>query len=309
LNARPLIVAIALSIAGCRQSCPAPPPPPKPSASGAEARAGELVLGGARPVRVHAPPSARGPLPLVIALHGYGDRGESFLDYLGYYELARSEGFLVAAPDGTPDSVGSRFWNAGGACCNFDRVRVDDVAYLGGLIREAGARLRGRLDPKRVYLIGLSNGGFMAYRLACEGAPIAAAVVIAGAAPPADARCAPTGAASLLHVHPDADQVVLYAGGRNLLGRGGEAYPGAVASVRRWARLVGCGADAALAAGGELDLERSIAGAETRALRLPRCPAGVDVELWTVRGGPHVPDFGEAFARASWRWLARHARR
>lgn len=289
-------IALLFTLAcGCKTPAPAGERP-TPAAD-------QAVLGGDRPARLHlATARAR---PLVIALHGYGDRGERFLDYLGYGELARREGFSVIAPDGSPDRGGLRFWNAGDACCNFHGATVDDVAYLGGLIREALRRFPAAIDPRRVVAIGLSNGGFMAYRLACEGVPLAAIVSIAGAAPRDELRCAPSGRVGLLHVHPSSDRTVLYDGGEDLLGLGGKRYPGARASALRWASLLRC--TRRLEPAGELDLVPGLTGAETSVERAA-CPAGVDLRLWTVRGAPHVPDFGPAFARESWAWLAARRR-
>jgi polyhydroxybutyrate depolymerase len=291
----PLIAA--LLVLGCKPSTPSTTI--DHSAAGTAAP-GTVWIGGQRPARLQLP-SGSDARPLVIALHGYGDRGERFLDALGYRELARRERLLVVAPDGTPDPGGLRFWNAGDACCNFHGSSVDDVAYLRGLIRELARRFPARLDLDRVYLIGLSNGGFMAYRLACEGVPLAAIVSIAGAGRRETDRCLPSRKLSLLQVHAPGDPTVLYGGGSDLLGLGGKAYPGARASVLRLARLQGC--TPTLQPGGELDLVGPPA-AETVVEHVP-CPAdrAIDLRLWTVRGAGHVPDFNPAFARESWRWL------
>jgi len=56
-----------------------------------------------------------------------------------------------------------RFWNASEACCNFDNNSVDDVAYLQSLISEIQKSYP--IDPKRVYLIGHSNGDSWLYDL------------------------------------------------------------------------------------------------------------------------------------------------
>ena len=102
---------------------------------------------------------------------------------------ASSAGFLMIAPAGTADSSGSHFWNATDACCNFENSQVDDVAYLDGLITEISAAYN--VDPKRIYVVGHSNGGFMAYRMACAKADrIAAVVSVAGATFATPASCA-----------------------------------------------------------------------------------------------------------------------
>ena len=129
--------------------------------------------------------------PLVILLHGLGGSGAHLFQAGRLGELARAHRLFVVAPDGTPDRARRLFWNAGDACCNFDRLAIDDVARLRALIDEW--RARPGVDPARVYVVGFSNGGFMAHRLACDAADrIAAVASIAGAAPdPAFGAAAP----------------------------------------------------------------------------------------------------------------------
>jgi polyhydroxybutyrate depolymerase len=311
-----LLVAVAVLALGCRSAPPPPPAPapaapreggPPPRADGKPVAAeAPRVLGGARPATVIAPADAQGPLPLVLVLHGYGDTGMSLATHLGYVALARRERVVLVVPDGTPDRRGARFWNATDACCNFERRDVDDVAYLRGLVREAKGAFP--IDPARVYVVGLSNGGFMAHRLACEAADDFAAVLSIAGVPWQDAaRCRPSSPVSVLQVHGDADRIVPYAGGDDLLGRGGPPYPGAVATAARWATLDRCGGPPR-ATDRELDLDHA-PGTETLVQVAPGCPAGVGVELWQMRGAPHVPHFADVFAKLSFAWLEAHPKK
>src|SRR5205814_4362028 len=120
---------------------------------------------------------------------------------------------LVAAPDGLQERSGrgAHFWNDTDACCDFAHTGVDDVAYLDAVI--ADMRARYRVDDARIFLLGYSNGGFMAHRLLCDRAStFAAAASVAGSAWKDPARCRPAAPASLLEVHGDADEMVLYQG-------------------------------------------------------------------------------------------------
>ena len=78
------------------------------------------VFGGARPVTLSVPrgydPSR--PAPLLVLLHGYGNTGQEFERYTGFGPLVDAHGVLVVSPDGTEDSEGNRFWNAGSAGSN-----------------------------------------------------------------------------------------------------------------------------------------------------------------------------------------------
>jgi polyhydroxybutyrate depolymerase len=258
-------------------------------------------FGGNRPARVIAPQGAA--QGVLLALHGYGDTGANFIAALGLPALARRDGLVLVVPDGTPDPRGNRFWDATDACCNFFGRPIDDVAYLRGLLRDVAAAYH--VDARRRYVIGLSNGAFMASRLACEAADdIAAIVAIAGTIWADPGRCRPSSPVSVLQVHGDADHIIHYSGGGQPLGLGKGDYPGAVTTVLRWARLDGCaGTRAPLPPA--LDLDRA-PGAETLVEQVSGCPTGVDVRMLTLHGGPHVPAFTSAFTDEVSAWIAAH---
>src|SRR5215831_11140831 len=136
------------------------------------------------PVADRAPGERR---PLLVFLHGLGGSGAEALADPGLRGLAARGRMFLVAPDGEIDREGRRFWNAGAACCNFDRQPVDDVARLEALID--GWRRRPEIDPARVFVVGFSNGGFMAHLLGCRmNDRLAAVVSLAGAGPaPAEA--------------------------------------------------------------------------------------------------------------------------
>ena len=126
------------------------------------------------------PKSGAQPKQLMVLLHGYGATGQIQDQYFQFTQLANAKTFLLATPDGTSDPTPKQFWNATDACCNFYGSAVDDVKYVTAILDEAA--LKFRVDPKRVYAVGHSNGGFMAHRLACDrAARIAAIVSLAGA--------------------------------------------------------------------------------------------------------------------------------
>jgi len=244
---------------------------------------GSLELGLAdRPAQLVAPSGVTAPAPLLVLLHGYGANARKQDAYLGVTEQAASRGLYVLLPNGTTEPrSGKQFWDATSACCNFTGTPVDDVGYLRDLIDEALAKRP--IDPVRVYVFGHSNGGFMAYRLACDLADkVTAVAVLAGADAPTPGDCAPSRPVSVLHLHGDADPLVKYTGGRFA-----GVYPGAVESVTRWAARDGC--DATPVAGAALDLEGGIDGAETVVTSYEGCDAGTDVQLDTIQGGGHIP--------------------
>jgi polyhydroxybutyrate depolymerase len=203
---------------------------------------------------------------------------------------ADRRGFLYAAPNGTYDSTGNRFWNATPACCNFYGSQVDDELYLVNVIKAVSAKYT--VDAHRVFLIGHSNGAFMAYRMACDHADIVAGVAALNGAMTDDmSTCHPQRPVSVLTIRGTADDAIVNSGG---LFRG-HPYPSTQATVGDWVRLDGCGATADASAP-LVDMDTDIQGPETAISRYPACHDNTKVELWQIQGGSHVPHFTGAFA-------------
>ncbi len=242
--------------------------------------------------------------PLVILLHGYGANGLAQDLYFGIGKEVDRLGFLYAFPDGTNDSKNKRFWNATDVCCDFDKRNINDVAYIDAIIDDMASQYR--VDRRRVYLVGHSNGGFMSHRYACDRAERVAAVVSLAGDNYKDAvsRCKPSQPVALLQVHGTKDDAVPYQGGTEP--GTGRSLPSALDSVSFWANVAGC--DASPVAGvADLDVDVNIAGRETSVTRFSGCKAGGAAELWTIREGGHVPALGRPdWASAVWDWFAAH---
>jgi polyhydroxybutyrate depolymerase len=293
--------------------------PATPTAAAPAAAPKKSLLIKARPYTLHVPKGydQTKPTPFVILLHGYALNGDLENQYLRLGELVDKAGFLYATPDGTSDGGGNHFWNATDACCDFGQTGVDDVAYIGAVMDDVEQRYN--VDAKRVYVIGHSNGAYMANRVACDLSPrVAAFVSLAGAQWNDLSRCKPSEAVSMVEVHGDADPLVPYGGGRltvaflqTLAKQMGlklpnvkmdmQAFPSAETTASDWATLDGC-TGKLTPTGTSLDLDTGLAGAETTVERAQGCK-GSDVELWTIKGGGHAPDFAHppdppAFAEA-----------
>ena len=146
----------------------------------------------------------------------------------------------------------------------------------------------------------------MALRMACEASDLVTSVIsLAGSTFDDDASCAPTtNPVSVLAMHGDADATIGYDGGEIL----SERYPGAIETVERFAAHAGCDTNSAVM-GENLDVVGNIAGAETTVVQIPGCAEGVDVELWTIVDGPHIPGPWVASAQDSMvDWLIEHTR-
>ncbi|MDP1612418.1 MAG: PHB depolymerase family esterase [Sulfuritalea sp.] len=172
--------------------------------------------GRTRKVVVHVPAGldSTQAAPLVLALHGGGGYAEYMADDGRYGLISKSDsaGFVVAFPNGYSKFPRGKFatWNAGGCCGDARDRKVDDVGFLRAVVAHLSARLK--LDRARIYATGMSNGGMMSHRLACEAADLFAAVAsVAGTE--ALSVCQPVRPIPVLHIHARNDTHVLFNGG------------------------------------------------------------------------------------------------
>jgi polyhydroxybutyrate depolymerase len=255
-----------------------------------------------RPYEVFVPSGydAATPTPLVLLLHGYTASGAAQEFYWQIQPHAEARGFLYVHPDGTEDPGGNQFWNATDACCNFSGSDVDDSAYLRSIIDEVKAQYN--VDPKRVFVMGHSNGGFMSYRMACDHADAIAAIAsLAGATFSDITQCQPSEPVSVLQIHGTNDTTIGYDGGMN----GTVSYPGAVATTEIWATYNGC--DLTTNGAPNLDLDSGLAGDETTvSIYDDGCAPGGHAELWTIAGGSHIPALSDSYAPSLLDFLFAH---
>ena len=246
------------------------------------------VASGNEPV-VEYVSNGRGPVPLYMPADYDGSEplpGAQLENYFNLVEQIEEHRFLYCVPQGTTNILGHPFWNATDVCCNFTGSNVDDSGYLRGLIDLV--RSQYAVDEASIHFTGLSNGGFMSYRMGCDHADIVASIApLAGVTYENVALCSPSAPVHVLHVHGTADDTILYDGG--CFGAG--CYPGAEGSVDRWLGYNGCSSSGE--GGGEpFDLDGYVSGNETTStIYQSNCEDGVTVELWTLAGSGHVPGF------------------
>jgi polyhydroxybutyrate depolymerase len=245
-------------------------------------------------------------MPLVILLHGYGQTGTVVADMLQFRPLAEARGLLWCCPDGTINLWGKPFWNATDACCDFQGTGVNDADYLRSVIEEIAETFA--VDRKRIYLVGVSNGGFMAYRMACQHADLIAGIASVAGMTFLGSNCQPSQPVHILHIHGTADTTVPYAGGSMgppMFPSNLSPLPGALQSVQMWAGYNGC-VGQVTDAWRSLDLDLDVPGLDTVVTRYTNCPPGGAVELWSVQGVTHSPALSAEFSPRVIDWLLAH---
>src|SRR5665213_914646 len=149
--------------------------------------------------------------PLLIVLHGHGESAENFEKYTGMSDKADAEGFIAVYPQAQGDPSD---WHT---AIDGPRKR-DDIAFVRDIIDLLERKYR--IDHRRIYAAGHSNGGIMTYRLASTLSDKLAAVgVTAGSIGMIDERgdtlrfATPVHPVSVIHFHGLADTDVPYHGG------------------------------------------------------------------------------------------------
>jgi poly(3-hydroxybutyrate) depolymerase len=152
-----LLVVGAVGLTGCRRSGTG-------TAVAGTTTHTITVDGQRRTFRVYRPARlpAGTPAPLVVMLHGALGTGAQAESTYGWDAEADRGGFLVAYPDGL-----HRSWAVSDGCCGPPAAAgVDDVAFITRMVKEVSGWLP--VDADRVFATGISNGGMLAYRLACD---------------------------------------------------------------------------------------------------------------------------------------------
>lgn len=146
------------------------------------------------------------PAPLVIALHGGLGSAAQFEGNSGLNDYAESNGFYVVYPNGISaieNQAILQTWNAGDCCGPAAQKNVNDIAFVESLIKHLQNSLS--IDKRRVFVMGHSNGGMLAYKLACELSDEISGIGVQSASLGID-QCQPTNPVSVVHIHGTSDK-------------------------------------------------------------------------------------------------------
>ena len=207
---------------------------------------------------VHVPASYIGaPVPLVVDMHGLTSTAEQQRAISGFLALSNTRGFIATWPQGLGNA-----WN-GGICCS---TANDDVAFIRALV--AKMKEEAAIDARRVYATGLSNGGAMTHRLACEAADLfaAAAPVSFPISVSPLSSCVPSRKIPVLTFMGLTDTVVAYNGG---------TFPSAAVTFDHWRSVDQCGTGT--------PETHNVSGASFCDIDLS-CAPGVQVGLCSITG-------------------------
>ncbi len=239
---------------------------------------------------VHVPASYDGssPVPLVLDFHGYTSSKEAQAAISGFKGKADTEGFIIVHPQGHQNS-----WN-GGICCGDAAwvLDLDDVGLALAIVNEVSSVAN--IDLSRIYATGLSNGGAMTQRIACDAAHVfAAAVPVSfplGLAP--FSQCQPSQPIALSHFHGLQDMIAPYNDPSSFL-------PPSPDSFAYWGQVNGCDPDSL-----SITFDDGMGSSCETFLS---CQEGVEVELCSLVG-THVLYFDDdelPIEDAGWDFMSR----
>jgi len=226
---------------------------------------------------VHIPYSYDGshPVPLVMDFHGGGGNAETQMRTSNFESLADEKGFIVVYPNGS-GRLGDKIltWN-GGTCCGYAVTnQIDDVGFVRALI--ADVQTIAKIDMKRIYATGLSNGGIFSYRLACDASDLIAAIgPVSGTQN--YLRCNPKEPVSVIHFHGTDDQHLPYDGGVGDKSLAGVPFVSVKDSIDFWLKFDQCTLT-----------PKTESFADVQHDAYSNCANGTAVELYTIIGGGHA---------------------
>ncbi|MHC1782233.1 MAG: PHB depolymerase family esterase [Anaerolineaceae bacterium] len=215
------------------------------------------------------------PLAVVLIFHGGGGNAENAMNTSDFNEQADRSGFLAVYPNGS-GRLGDKIltWN-GGTCCGYAREQnVDDVGFVRAILKDLQSLTK--IDLKRIYATGISNGGIMSYRLACEASDLIAAIgPVAGTLN--FTPCQPNQPVSIIHFHGTDDRHLPYAGGIGAKSLVGVDFASVQDSIQFWRDFNQCPPS-----------PETSEYEDVEHISYRDCTQGSAVELYSIIGGGHA---------------------
>jgi polyhydroxybutyrate depolymerase len=233
-----------------------------------------LSAGGVqRSYYAYVPPKPTAHPALVLVLHGGGATSQGQARYDRFADVVGNDA-IVVYPQGI-----DRHWND----ARDAYAGVDDTAFLSTLIRKMESRYA--IDPRRVYVAGISNGGMMALTAACVIPGIAAVAAVSANLPaPLQNACKPKDPVAVMLIDGTADPLVPYGGGMvRVLGEPKGEVLAAAQTIGLFRQIDACTQTFTVATTPKAD-----DGTKTVFQTWPGCARATAVELASVQGGGHA---------------------
>jgi len=196
-----------------------------------------------RQYQVHVPPQyqANQATALMLSLHGGGGnmQYQSNDDYYHLISKSNEAGFIVVFPNGYSRFPGGKLatWNSGICCGKARDEQIDDVGFIKKVVEDI--KSKANIDSNRIYANGMSNGGMMSYRLACELTDTFTAIAsVAGT--DGTLNCHPSRPISILHIHALNDDHVLFNGGSGIKSETHADFVSVPNTISKWVKLNAC---------------------------------------------------------------------
>ena len=217
---------------------------------------------------------------LVVVLHGGHGDAERAAEQTGFMPVADREGFLIVYPEAYDDH-----WNDGRSTTVSE---FDDVAYITAVVDDVADKRA--VDRARIFVAGISNGGMMTQRLACDATEKFAAFASVVANLPAGRKsvCVPSRPVSIMLINGTADPLMPYGGGEIKKGRRagqGGTVLSAPETAEFWAAASGCSASGEST---KLPDKDTRDGSTINQTRFGECKGGTSVIFYSIDGGGHA---------------------
>ncbi|TGL21745.1 poly(3-hydroxybutyrate) depolymerase [Leptospira yanagawae] len=233
--------------------------------------------------KIHVPKSYSGDklVPLLFVFHGGGGDMEIQSNEEYYHQITKSEelGHIVIFPNGYSVYQSGKIatWNAGNCCGEAKKINSDDIGFVKAILVHVKQTLK--VDSKKIFSTGMSNGAMMSYQLACSMTDeFLAITAVAGTDNTID--CRPTKPISIFHIHAKNDDKVLFYGGagssftdRTLI----TDFVSVPKTISKWVEFNGCNPKPNIVLNTE----------EVKCEEYSECKGGVKVKLCVTEDGGH----------------------
>ncbi len=228
---------------------------------------------------------AVGPAPALLAFHGAGSCAEDMARFTNLTSSAERHGTLAVFLNGTGRVPYSRTWNAGPNTIHAVRHQIDDLSFVHAVIDLLVNSYD--VDSTRIYAVGMSNGGLLAYQLAAQMPDRLAAVAVVGCSFLVGQFLQPSLPMPVIHFHGTDDRYVPFHGGVGDLSFTKAEFVSVQATVEFWANFNNCNFPAIVREASDSNVGMS---EETQVVIgvYENDKNGCEVRLVTIQGGGHT---------------------